>query len=212
VAPPGSPPVAVRAAPAAAGPVLPKSLGSRPYALLTFQQVEASENIPGKRLHGFPTGPAGLEVQHWLWDFVGLGLEARYLSWTGKGDISLNRQEALVVVRAGARLPIPLAEPDLHVAGVQRYEVAPTHTGIDTPALALGGGVRFLVVDGLSLRLWGQLFPFGLGADQVWRAGASVLVDAGPALLSLGYTHDDKAVLGGKAVYEGAVVGAGIQW
>jgi hypothetical protein len=229
VAAPAAVPAAAAVAPVAAGTVLPQSpvvvraappqplqlpraSGTRSFALFTFQQVEAAEHIPGKSLSGFPTGPAGLEVQHWLWGFLGVGGEARYLSWAGKGEKPMARQDALVILRAGARLPLPYFEPELYVAGAQRYEVAPTHSGIDPPTLALGGGFRLQPAEAVGLRIWGQLFPFGIGMDKVWRAGASFLVDAGPVLLSIGYTHDDKAVLGGTAAYEAAVVGAGVQW
>ncbi len=207
---PGTP-LEVRAAPPRMT-VPERGPGTRSFGLLSLHQVEAAENVPGKRLQGFPTGPASLEVQHWIWNVVGVGFEARYLAWTGKGDLSLDRQDALVVVRAGGRLPLPLFEPELYLAGAQRYEVASTHTGLDSPAFALGGGFRFQPAEAIGLRLWGQLFPFGIGADQVWRAGATFLVDAGPALFSLGYNHDDITVVGGKKTYGAAVVGAGIQW
>lgn len=187
--------------------------GTKSFAILSFQQSEFTEAIPSKRLVGFPTGPAGLEAQHWFWDYFGVGLEMRYLSWVGKGDFTADRQDGLGVVRLGARYPLGFVEPEIHLANLTRFQAIGPISLWDPFSPAIGGGVRLQVIDALGVRLWGQYFPFGIGADpQAFRVGASVLLGWGPVVVSAGYTHDDTTVLGGKVTAETAVVGAGLQW
>ncbi len=217
--PPAAPPTprpALAASTPRPEPVRPESretFGTKSFAIFTFQQSEFTEAIPAKRLVGFPTGPAGLEVQQWLWDYVGLGLELRYLSWTGKGDYTADRQDGLSVLRLGARYPLGFVEPEVYFAGLTRFQAIGKISLWDLFAPAIGVGTRFQVADALGFRIWGQYFPIGIGADaQAFRLGTSVLVSLGPLLLSAGYTHDDTTVLGGKVTAETALVGAGVQW
>lgn len=201
------------ASPAPARPEAEPAPGSKSFVILSFQQSEFVEAIPSKRLTGFPTGPAGLEIQQWVGDYLGLGLEVRYLSWVGKGDFTADRQDGLAVVRLGARYPLGFVEPELHLASLTRFQAMGPVSLWDPFAPAVGGGVRFQVADALGLRVWGQYFPVGIGADpQAYRAGATVFLGLGPMVMAVGYTHDDTTVLGGKVTADTAVLGAGLQW
>lgn len=210
---PTPPPAVAASTPAPARPSDAEILGTRSFAILSYQQSEFTEAIPGKRLVGFPTGPAGLEIQQWFWDYLGLGLEMRYLSWTGKGDFTADRQDGLAVVRLGARWPLGFFEPEAYLATLTRFQAIGNLSLWDPFSPAIGLGTRLQAGDAFGWRIWGQYLPLGIGADpQAWRLGTSVLLGLGPVLLSAGYTHDDTTVLGGKVTADTAVVGAGLQW
>jgi hypothetical protein len=204
--------VARVAAPTPRAPKAELQPGTRNFAILSLMQTDAAELVPGKRLKGFPTGPAGLDVQQWLFSYLGVGLEARFFDWQATGDLTLPRQDGLMVLRLGGRLPLPYVEPDLYVGGAARFQAFGGKNAFDPPAFALGGALRLQPADALGLKIWGQLYPLGIGFDQVWRAGLVFLIDAGPAVLSAGFTHDDLTVTGGKVTFDAAVLGAGLQW
>ena len=189
--------------------------GSKSYALLQIQQAEALEDIPNARVVGFPTGPSGIEARQWFGTYFGAGGELRYYSWTARGALTQARTEGLLIAEASGRFPIfGWIEPDASLGLAVRFQAIDAASQVDfTPLVGLG--VRFQAPMGIDLRIWGQAFPLGLGQDGLYRLGGTLFVDAGPAIVSLGYSQDeivDRRGPKGHTTYGAVKLGTGFQW
>ncbi len=191
--------------------------GTMSYLLFDLAQSDAIEAVSPHTEIGYPLGLAGLEWKQWLSPNFGLGLDARYLGWIAHGTITQQRKQALGNLALAFRMPLPFVEPELSAGVGARYEAFGSTTGSGVAPM-IGGGVRIQPLHALGLRLWGRDYPIGLGGDGFWSAGAEILIDAGWALASVGYTWDQitvypqKNASGGHSTFGTTVVGLGFQY
>ncbi|MEB3203104.1 MAG: hypothetical protein VKP57_00220 [Candidatus Sericytochromatia bacterium] len=194
----------------AAARVRPRSL-----AVVFLEQVETLDQR-ARGLHvGYPLGLSQAWLEHWWTPWLGTSFSWRQLGWTARGPEGLvQRQDDRIQAGAGARwMPFGGLDAQVWAGLAARQSVVlpePPRSSFDP---SLGVVLQVLPLAPVTLRVHGQAYGPAADGSLPYRAGADLLIDAGPAVWSFGYDHDEGPTPGGQQTILGALrLGVGWSW
>jgi len=201
---------AVRRDKASSSRVRPRSM-----AVLFLEQVETLDQR-ARGLHvGYPLGLSQAWLEHWWTPWLGSSFSWRQLGWTARGPEGLiQRQDDRIQAGAGARwVPFDGLDAQVWAGLAARQSVVlpePPRSSFDP---SLGVVVQVLPLAPVTLRVHGQAYGPAADGSLPYRAGADLLIDAGPTVWTFGYDHDEGPTPGGQQTILGALrLGVGWSW